>query len=217
MWMILKVVSNCTEACISLFFPQSCFVCHNQTQKHESICIPCLSSFSKAIDSPHPFITSIFSFKDPFVKKSIHAIKYFHRKDLILPFATILHKEIVKKDTATPHVLIPIPMPKLRRYVRGYNHCEVLAKEIAKNTRHIVRTDILLRNPLTATKRQVSTTSRKQRLQNQRNAFSVQKDVRGLHILLIDDVTTTGATLVEARRKLLDRGAAYVEAFTIAH
>lgn len=218
MWMISKIISNCASKCISLLFPMSCFICKsNILPDNEAICTKCFTNFTKALDAPHPFITSLYSFKDPNIKKSIHAIKYFHRKDLIFSFAKGLRNEIQQRNIHTNFILIPIPMPTIRKYIRGYNHCDELAKEIAKSTTNTVKSNILTRNPNASTTRQVLTKSRKQRLENQRDTFRVQGDVLGLHILLIDDVTTTGATLSEARKQLLKHGASYVEAFTIAH
>ena len=59
--------------------------------------------------------------------------------------------------------------------------------------------------------------SRAERLKNQHNAFVVQTSVQGLSVILVDDVTTTGATLLEARKVLLEAGATSVQAYTVAH
>jgi predicted amidophosphoribosyltransferase len=59
--------------------------------------------------------------------------------------------------------------------------------------------------------------SRKERIDNQKNAFSINSSVENKIIILIDDVTTTGSTLHEARTLLLKKGAHEVHALTIAH
>ena len=156
----------------------------------------------------------MYSFKDKRTKKIVHAIKYFHRKDLIEPLVSHCVK-IIRQDTS--YVLIPIPMPALRKYTRGYNHTEALAEALGKKLSLRVQKNILLRNSDTSKKRQVQTRSRGERLRNQHNAFRVATSVSGMNIILVDDVTTTGATLLEARKVLLQSGASSVEAFTVAH
>lgn len=178
-----------------------------------SLCKECLKKRARAYDSPAPYVTSVYSFKDPSVKKIIHAIKYFHRKDLVSPLIETMISEILTKEEH--FCLVPIPMPRWRRYIRGYNHAEIIAREIAHHTNLPIRTDILKRK--TSKKRQAMTTSRHERLKNQHNTLSLISPVVGMRIILIDDVTTTGATLFEARKKLLEGGAALVEAYTIAH
>lgn len=207
MWMVTKTIS----LLLATFFPPYCYICKTNGF---SLCSSCLNSFQKAVDTPYPYIRSVYSFKDPSIKKIIHAIKYFHRKDLLRPLAILMASEItIHKDET--YVLIPIPMPRLRTYLRGYNHAEALAQEISTITSLPVMTDILKR--AVPKKRQVTARSRKERLKNQHNAFRCDFMIPGMNIILIDDVTTTGATLRGARNTLLKEGAAHVEAFTVAH
>jgi len=213
MWMIEKILSQCA----SFLFPTYCFVCKKEGSVGESICAPCLTLFPQPVDTPAPFITSLYSYKNHHVKKSIHAIKYFHRKDLILPYAQAIVHKIIEKDALSDAIIVPIPMPRLRSLIRGYNHSYALAKLVGSNTMFLVRTDILSINNKKKRKRQVLTKSRSERLQNQQNAFIVNTSVKNMHIILIDDVTTTGATLREAYALLKSHGARTVEAYTIAH
>lgn len=143
----------------------------------------------------------------------IHAIKYFRRKDLIRPLTNVLAKEM--KQENMQGILIPIPMPQLRKYLRGYNQAEYIAKILGETLNLVVRDDILKRTR--TTKRQVMTKTKQERLSNQKKTFSVTQDVRDLDIILVDDVTTTGATISEARKTLLAHGAKSVFAVTLAH
>lgn len=178
------------------------------------MCISCLSKRTLAVDTPAPYITSIYSFRDPEIKKIVHAIKYFHRKDLIPPLTQKLSEKI-NESALKNHILVPVPMPLLRKYMRGYNHSEAIAREIAATTNLAMRTDILMRT--NTNKRQVVTRSRSERLKNQHGAFTIHSPVVGMDIVLVDDVTTTGATLNEARANLIAHGARSVRAVTIAH
>lgn len=207
MWMITKFTSHI----LSIIFPSYCYLCHKEGK---SLCMSCLEVKTRSYDTPHPFIRSMYSFKDPAIKKIIHAIKYFHRKDLIPPLAEVMTKEF-PIPSGKNVALVPIPMPRIRKYMRGYNQAEALATAISHSTHIPIRTNILIRSGIK--KRQVRMLSRKDRIKNQHGAFSAKNTPDCLHIILVDDVTTTGATLQEARRVLMDSGALSVSAITIAH
>jgi ComF family protein len=200
------------------------------------VCESCLRKCTKSIETPYLYITSIYSFKDPFIKQAIHEIKYYHHSDLIEPFAkemSICLKKVLDESrsmeqessklnptishelSAIDWVIVPVPMPRLRKYIRGYNQAELIAQAISKKLSLLIRTDLLIRSR--TPKRQVRTKSRTDRLNNQKNSFKVIRCVKNLNIILVDDVTTTGATISEAREILLKSGANNVKAVTIAH
>jgi ComF family protein len=112
-------------------------------------------------------------------------------------------------------VLVPIPMPLIRKYIRGYNQSEHIARILSQQLQVPVDMGILKR--LRSPKRQVTLKTKSERIKNQRQSFVVNKTVSLLDIILIDDVTTTGATLQEARDLLLSLGAKSVRAITLAH
>jgi ComF family protein len=208
MWMISSLVSNIT----TILFPKKCFICGKEG---DSFCGKCLQKSVHTLDTPHPFIKSVFSFKDQKIKRAIHAIKYFHRKDLIEPLTTPLALMLQSEAKNLSYTLVPIPMPRMRKYMRGYNQAELIAKTLSIQCSLRIDTSILTRTR--SPKRQVTKTTRQARLKNQHNSFKVSGSVIDKHILLIDDVTTTGATLNEARNVLIQAGARSVEALTIAH
>ncbi len=214
MWMILKYVRYVCTFILDILSPRQCYICKTN---NASICKKCISQFKPSVDSPYPYIHCLYSFKDPQVKKIIHAIKYFHRKDLILPLALSLADEIKKLDNYTDYALAPIPMPSFRKYTRGFNHTEALACAISKVTSLPVITDLHIKNSSRLERRQVSTRSRSERLRNRHDAFIIETPLQHKKLLIIDDVTTTGATLNEARKVLLLSGATHVLGYTIAH
>ncbi|MDQ3018780.1 MAG: ComF family protein, partial [bacterium] len=116
-------------------------------------------------------------------------------------------------------VLIPMPSSKERRKERGWNQAELLAQEMIKHCPHLMldtKAIIKIKHTVSQTK-----LSRQQRQENLRNCFQVlenkKKVIIGNHIILIDDVVTTGSSLAEVRNVLLGVGAKDVVAFTIAH
>jgi ComF family protein len=212
MWIVDTIFSKT----ISILFPPSCYICRKEGV---SLCSVCLQSCEQSIDTPTIYITSIYCFRNPHIKKIIHAIKYFHRKDLIEPLSEKLieeiQKELLDNTINNTYTLIPIPMATSRKYTRGYNQAECLASEIANKCQLKSNTTLLIRKK--QPQQQVKTKTRHERLVNQRDSFIVTGDVTNMHIILVDDVTTTGATIIEARKVLLLAGATIVRAVTIAH
>lgn len=143
-------------------------------------------------------------------------MKYFHRKDLSYVYGILLARKIRETQGSNGTItIIPVPMSFFRRIQRGHNHSETLAYTVHKETSIPLDTTSLSRK--NTPHQQVKTKSKKERLQNQKNTFACSIDVEGKDIILIDDVTTTGATLYEARRVLQNAGAKSVIAYTIAH
>ena len=110
-------------------------------------------------------------------------------------------------------VLIPVPLHASRLEQRGYNQALLLAQGVSRHTGIQVLENVLLRIQPTDTQLH---RDRTQRLQAMRHAFAVSdaRSVRGLHVLLADDVLTTGATAVSCARTLLEAGAASVSLLT---
>jgi predicted amidophosphoribosyltransferase len=108
-------------------------------------------------------------------------------------------------------------MPKIRKYRRGHNHTESIANNLSDILSLESSESELYTHASLFAKRQVSTQSRYERLKNKKNTFYTKNRNLNTHILLIDDVTTTGATLLEARKTLEKAGATHVYAYTLAH
>ncbi|MDB5260622.1 MAG: amidophosphoribosyltransferase [Candidatus Nomurabacteria bacterium] len=213
MWTITGFFSNLFK----VFFPPSCLGCKS---KNVSICRTCLQKVSRAVEAPYIYMTSIYSYKDQLIRNSIRKIKYYHRKDLIDPLTDELAKEILNEANgyrlmANDWTLVPIPMSRFRKYMRGYNQAELIATSLGEKCNIHVDHSVLKRSrsPIS----QVHTRTRSERLKNQNNSFKVCKDIKGRNFILVDDVTTTGATISEARKQLLKTGAREVLAVTIAH
>lgn len=111
-------------------------------------------------------------------------------------------------------LVLPIPLARERLRQRGFNQAWELARRLAPR---LARADVLLRLHDTPAQ---SSLARAQRLRNMQGAFTVAPErgsaVRGRHVLLIDDVMTTGATLHAAARTLQAAGAAQVQALVLA-
>lgn len=208
MWMIAKVFHFLGN----ILFPPRCMSCGKQDV---ALCEHCISRSRKSLITPRPFIISHFDFKEPVIRRSVHAIKYYHRRDLIHPLVMPLRKQLLLLPNIEKYVLVPIPMPRTRKLVRGYNQAELIARELGKTLALPVRADILER--ARGGSRQVKAKTRTERMKNQQGAFRTKESPARMRILLVDDVVTTGATLEEARKVLLSEGALNVHAATLAH
>ncbi len=107
--------------------------------------------------------------------------------------------------------LVPIPLAVRRRRERGYNQAEQLALALGRRTGLTVRPDRLVRTRETPTQTRLAPEAR---LANLAEAFRAMPS--GREVILVDDVFTTGATLVSAAGALLDAGAFQVQAITFA-
>lgn len=204
MWMVTSF--------FQILFPPQCFGC---SKSSTPLCARCVRLTRKSLSSPYPYITSVFDFKDPLIKRVIHTSKYYHRKDLLPPLVAELAQEIQKLPDIHLYTLVPIPMPRIRKLLRGYNQSELMAQQLSTLLSVSVSTSILrrIKTPL----RQAVTKTKSERMKNQHGSFGIVDGAHPTHIILIDDVTTTGATLEEARNILLKNGAQSVIAYTLAH
>lgn len=108
--------------------------------------------------------------------------------------------------------LVPVPLHPLRLLRRRYNQSRLLAEELSRKTQLRVLANTLKRSRMTP--KQQGSFAR--RWQNTRGAFSLRGSVAGLHVLLIDDVLTSGATVTACAEALFKGGAAQVSFLTVA-
>ena len=129
-----------------------------------------------------------------------------------------LLSDIVLFDSDAKFLLIPIPITNERRGERGYNQSELICRAIIENdTERILLYAPQWLQKIKETPRQSHSQSREERIKNLADSFEANPQVEGKYVVLVDDVVTTGSTLSEARKTLLEAGARDVFAFTIAH
>lgn len=213
------IIKSATTHILSLLFPVSCVLCR---EKGKALCLPCFSSFKRTVETPHPDTYSYLSYKDTNVRNMLQKIKYFRKLYLIQPIVEYIASDPFLKgflSAVENPILIPIPMSKKRTLLRGDNHTEYIAKSISVALDIPIQTNFLLRHKDTL--QQVHTHSRIERVKNMRKAFKVEEkyisELRNRTIILIDDVTTTGATIKEATETLRKAGCKNVKAITLAH
>jgi len=160
---------------------------------------------------------SVFRY-DTGVKPLILRFKHGDALDLVPRFSAWMVEAGEKANLFTSlTALVPVPLHWRRLFIRRYNQAALLAQSISSATGIPCHTSWLRRKKATPSQ---SAYNRQQRLMNMRGAFQVPKSqknaVQGSRILLIDDVFTTGATLMECARILLSQGALEVRVLTLA-
>jgi len=172
-------------------------------------------------------VYAVFAYKSRFVRDVVHALKYkgsSHAAKLLATGIQQILPELLSDidlfGNDSPILLVPIPLSKKRSRQRGYNQAKLLTESIVAlddESSLKLAPNILIRSRNTLP--QTDMKSRKERLENVRGCFEVSNstNVRGKNIIVIDDVTTTGATLNEARRALLGHGASSVICIAAAH
>ena len=213
------------EKALNFFFPQTCGICEKICD--DAICNKCKKELDKIIfPSRKCFIELKGNYYDEhmhifkyngMIKEKIVKYKFKDRAYLSKFFAEIIYsnKKVMKYIYSYDYI-IPIPLSKIRKRLRGYNQTYLILKELKKRDINIkLETDILYKDQNIKPQ---STLNEIERKINIKNAYSVKniEKIKNKKILLFDDVFTTGSTTNECSRLLKENGAKKVGVLTIA-
>ena len=149
---------------------------------------------------------------EPPADRLVHELKYRGWRDLAGPMSLSMRSVAWPDDAHEPAVVTPVPTTGRRLRERGYNQAECLARAYASATSRDVRM-LLLRSSGTRTQTSLQPAAR---AANVAGAFAARERIAGLHVILVDDVLTTGATAAECARVLDDAGACCIRLLTFA-
>jgi len=208
---------------LNLLLPQKCLSCD---KIGELLCESCLYKLPKE-QSPYG-VTTIFPYSDPVVRQAIWLLKYRGVNKIVEPLARVVYEKIVEElaDLSELHqnkekiIIVPVPLSKERERERGFNQTMLLAKEIVRidSGRSLeFRPDILKK--VTDTPSQVSIKNRAERIKNLKDAFVLENKTatKNKVVVLLDDVTTTGATLNECAKVLRRAHPRLIFKLAVAH
>ncbi len=209
---------------LNFLFPVYCIGCR---QRGGALCYPCMKEIPEARTLPDTHTYAVFAYQNKVIKKALWELKYKRRTIIAKQCARVLYDRMLEElsdmrtfyDFTDP-VLVPIPLSAKRLRERGFNQSELIAREIhQRDGGRVLAMDADILHKTKDTQSQMSIKNKARRAENIKGCFAVadQSRVKGKNIILIDDITTTGATLKEARRVLLEAGARKVIAFTVAH
>ncbi len=213
------------EEFLNMLFPERCINCEKQGALLCAICERTIITHPIALSGT---TAVLFDYRNPLVKKAIWSLKYHRKKSLGNFFGIALYREFFKqlardnKRNSEEIILVPIPSGIRANAIRGYNHSGIIAKAIARAAVDdglflSVRSDILYKKRENI--RQAALQKKAKRKENVEDVFGVRggEGVRGKTIILIDDVITTGATIVEAKKAIKAYGPKRILAIAVAH
>ncbi len=200
------------RTCIDILFPPS---------KHEKIVRETTFEMLKEACAPHVVgeSTALASYHAPLVRACIHEAKFHHNTQAVTLLGTLLAAHLavsLPKSHRNVH-LIPIPLSAERLRERGYNQTYDIARSArACDPRIQVHETILHKTKHT---RSQTSLTREARLKNLAGVFALGEHTlpHDVHLILFDDITTTGATLREAARALRAEGFTHVDQLALAH
>lgn len=199
--------------CASLLVPVSpplCFCCGTLFGSGKNhLCGECLQdhfAFARA--------RSLFLYQEP-VSSLLVQLKFGGKLSRLDTLSILADQFGAVELCSEPDLILPVPLHVRRLRSRGFNQSLLLARFCLPGWQKKIRTELLLRHRPTVPQTSLSGRARRNNLQK---AFSVSEPVRvaGKTVLLVDDVFTTGSTLHECARVLIQAGAGRVEAFTLA-
>src|SRR5450432_129182 len=222
------------QSLVHLFFPFTCCGCGSDLlAEHSLFCIYCQASMpltrfeffpANPIEkifwgrteieaaTAHMYFTS-----GSVVQHSLHLLKYKGRKEIGIFFGQGMGK-LLKQSLRFQNceIIIPLPLFAAREKKRGYNQATMIATGISRQLEIPVVPDAVIRIKKTATQ---THKSRIQRWENMEATFRIRdpRKIQGKHILLVDDVVTTGASLEACARALLEVPGLKVSIACLAH
>jgi ComF family protein len=146
------------------------------------------------------------------VRDAIHALKFRGKRALARPLAQLMREQWPAR-AGDVTALVPVPLGRPRERERGFNQAALLAERLAPGLGVAVRPRWLAR--LRDTRPQ-SDLGAAERQANVRGAFEAAREVAGRHVVVVDDVLTTGATVAECARALRAAGAAEIGVVAVA-
>jgi ComF family protein len=188
-----------------------------------ALCQKCLLSIRLSDITEHDGIYGLYDYGNPLVSHAVWNLKYRHRgqeaKLLTLKASDII-SEIIAEELQSIQsqelVLVPIPQYKTKTRTRGFNQSEIIASWISRVLPDSHVEQVL--EKITETLPQSHLSDKKARLRNINGAMRATKELDNKKIyIVIDDVTTTGATFLEAVRALKASGAKHILCIALAH
>ncbi len=203
-----------------LFYPNLCFACQkNKVAKGQSICMECEykispTNYHKMADNPvmqrfwgriplEQAATCFEFHKGGLLQKLIHQLKYRNQPNIGVELGKI-YGAMLRHSPSYRSIdwIIPVPLHPQKQHKRGYNQATVFAEGLAATMGVNWSEDFLIRTNQTTSQ---TKKSRMERFANVQNAFAIQnaEQLQDKHILLVDDIITTGATLEACAIQLL--------------
>lgn len=221
------------KSLINLLFPRTCAACGNLLLEGEdTVCTTCRfllpkTGYGNFPDNPlaqmfygqMPFnavMAEFFFSKTGKVQHLVHGLKYHHCRENGIFLGREIGKSLLKAaDYQGINFIIPIPLHPKKEKIRGYNQSHVIAEGISQIMNIPIAENCLVRSVFTDTQ---TRKTRDERYENVKDIFALKnpEKLKGKHVLLVDDVLTTGATLMSAGKALTQVKGIKISVATVA-
>ncbi len=216
----MNLIQQLTEGITQIIFPHTCIGCSSDVLiKDELLCVQCKTElpYTHFFEStPNPIekifygripiehaAANLFFTKDSLMQHLMFQLKYRGNKDAGYYLGKLLGFEL-KKSTQFANIdgIIPLPLNAKKEFKRGYNQAQIICEGIAEIWDKPILNNAVERVVFTETQ---THENRIQRWQNMVGVFKVieEEAIQNKHILLVDDVITTGATLESCGSEIL--------------
>jgi len=216
-----------------LIFPHYCEGCGTDAiLQHEFLCMKCLAQlpetgFENITNNPVEKLfygrlniqnaTAAFYFsKQSLIQHIIHQLKYKGNKEAGIFLGKLLGNQLNKSERFNSvDVIIPLPLNAIKEAKRGYNQAAIITEGITTIFNKPIESKAVVRTVFTETQ---THNNRIERWQNMDGAFAVKNTeaIKNKHVLLVDDIVTTGSTLDACGNIILESGCSALSIATVA-
>lgn len=231
--MITDLLKQRTLDLLHLFYPHICPGCKTDClSTDEAVCAICIASlpetgFEQIPGNPVEKIfygrlrvkaaaAAFYFSKDSVLQNLIHAIKYEKKKEAGITLGETMGKKLLNTTLFNnTDIIVPLPMHPKKQKLRGYNQAGIIANGISKITGWALCEQLVVKTESTTSQ---TKKGRNERWQNVKDGFFTLEPakIKGKHILLVDDVVTTGATIEACGNAILSAGPASLSIYTLA-
>lgn len=214
-----NIFRNILQATQHAIFPHNCMGCQTDILDEESLlCAKCFSSlplthFFKVANNPianlfyarlalQQAAAGYFFTKDGLMQDLLVQLKYKNNPEVGIYLGELIGKQMQGTSFVEIDAIVPLPLNAKKEFKRGYNQANLIAQGIAKQINKPIINNAVGRKIFTKTQTHEDRISR---WENMQNVFEVTNPtlISNKHILLVDDVVTTGATLEACGTKIL--------------
>lgn len=235
---MIELVYNWIKVIQNSVYPNICLICGAKGEQGLNLCLGCYSDLpwnticchqcalpltstnkqlfqcGECLQQPPPFDRSLSPLiYNKAISRLISEFKFsgkLYNGELL---SHLLATHIEQKGQQLPSLIIPVPLHRTRLQKRGYNQALELARPLSRRFGIPIAQDIVMRSRATLPQ---SSLEKKARYQNIRGSFEVRKQLAFAHVVIVDDVITTGATVAELALTLKRAGVERVDAWSVA-
>ncbi len=217
----MQLFQEIKESVLQLFFPHICVGCGSDLlNRHNLICMRCMDAmpqtqFELHADNPIEKIfwgrltiekasSQYYFTKDSIMQRMMQQIKYKSNQELCIFLGRLMGQQLIQSNRFTDiDALVPLPLHPEKEKRRGYNQAELLCIGMAESMYLPVFTNAVIRTEHTESQ---TKKGRVDRWLNMENKFEIahEDSLKNKHLLLVDDVITTGATLEACGSSILN-------------